>query len=243
MGNALVSACDHIKSRLKQYVREYIGEELVDFAYKRGNIITSHREIPLQEILQERFGKLKCEVIGEGTSSGMREQNHPLGGPAPFFEAVATAVELTVDKETGEVDIQKIVHVSDVGKAINPVRASGVDEGGNIMGVGIALSEELFYNKTGELLNGSSLDYRIPTIADTPREMITRFQENSDGPGTQGAKGLGEGGILAIVPAISGAIFDATGIMFTEIPITPEKIWRAGQKEEEKNAEEKDGVR
>ena len=93
------------------------------------------------------------------------------------------------------------------------------------MGLGVSLSEELRFDRSGHLLNGSSLDYRIPRVEDIPEAWTTIFQENRDGPGPFGAKGMGEGAILAIAPAVCGAVLDATGIYVSEIPLTPEKIW------------------
>ena len=93
------------------------------------------------------------------------------------------------------------------------------------MGVGLALSEEIHYDPSGGIVNGSSLDYRIPTIVDIPAQLTSLFQENRDGPGPFGSKGMGEGGILAVGPAICSAIFELTGVYPRDFPITPEKLW------------------
>ena len=230
MGNALEDACRDIKSQLDLIAKKQYGEGITDLDLRNGTVFIGTQSVTLTELLIKHFGKMMGEIIGNGKFQGDREENHPLGGKAPFFEAVVTAVELSVDRDTGMVELKKIVHASDVGTLLNPVRAEGVDEGGNIMGVGIALSEQLIYGSDGQITNGSSLDYRIPTICDIPKEHLSVFQENHDGPGYRGAKGIGEGGMLAIVPAIIGAVFDATGIQFTEIPVTPERLWKALQK-------------
>ena len=150
-----------------------------------------------------------------------------LGGPFPFYELVVTGIELHIDAGTGAITIDRLVNVTDAGKIINPRRALGVDEGGAVMGLGVSLCEELRFDRSGHLLNGSSLDYRIPRVGDIPETWSTLFQENQDGPGPFGAKGMGEGAILAIAPAVCGAVLDATGIYVSEIPLTPEKIWNA----------------
>ena len=121
------------------------------------------------------------------------------------------------------------MNVTDAGKIINPRRALGVDEGGAVMGLGVSLSEQLLYDDRGHLLNAGSLDYRVPRVVNIPEEFLTVFQEHEDGPGPFGAKGMGEGAILAVAPAICGAVYDATGIYISEIPITPEKLWRTLQ--------------
>ncbi|MEX1277727.1 MAG: molybdopterin cofactor-binding domain-containing protein, partial [Chloroflexota bacterium] len=161
------------------------------------------------------------------TFSAVADETHPLGGPTPFYEAVATAVELQVDPETGLLSIDRVVHATDAGAVLDRQRATGLDEGGLMMGIGLATSEQLIHAEDGRLLNGSSLDYRIPTIGDRPGEVVSLFQENRDGPGPSGAKGLAEGGILAVAPAIRAAIHDATGAFVDDLPFTPEKLWRA----------------
>ena len=97
------------------------------------------------------------------------------------------------------------------------------------MGLGVSLSEQLLFDESGHLLNGCTLDYRIPRIMNIPEEFVSLFQENEDGPGPFGAKGMGEGAILAIAPAVCGAVYDATGIYIGEIPLTPEKLWKTLQ--------------
>ena len=238
MGNAILKACEDISRQIFDYTEEiysFIGSNLT---LKAGRIIGEAGSISIQELLADRSAKGLGEIIGEGCFKSDQDKTHPLGGTTPFYEAVATAVELHIDRGTGNIYIDRMVHVTDAGKLINPIRATGQDDGGNIMGLGLALSEQLFYDQTGHLLNGNSLDYRIPTIEDVPVDLISLFVENADGPGPSGAKGIGEGGILAVVPAICGAILDCTGILFTEIPITPEKLWRALQ---QNNAEGSDG--
>lgn len=168
-----------------------------------------------------------AEVVGQGSYTAEADPTHPLGGPTPFYEAVATAVELTVDERTGHLDIERIVHVTDAGRVLDPVRARGLDEGGLLMGIGLAISEQLVLDADGRARNGSSLDYRIPTTRDVPPRMTSLFLENSDGPGPEGAKGLAEGGILAVAPAICAAVADATGLFLGDLPLTPERIWRA----------------
>jgi CO/xanthine dehydrogenase Mo-binding subunit len=227
MGTALEAACRDIQRQLREMAAEAFGVEQGHVHCDGCRISVHDRKITLAELMGQKMGPYRSEIVGEGSYQGRVDESHPLGGPAPFFEAVATAVELHVDTETGQIFLDKLVHATDVGKVINPMRAAGVDEGGNIMGVGLALSEQLQFDASGAIINGSSLDYRIPTVSDVPEQMISLFQENRDGPGPQGSKGLGEGGILAVAPAICGALFDCTGLLLTEIPFTPERVWRA----------------
>jgi CO/xanthine dehydrogenase Mo-binding subunit len=183
----------------------------------------------LKKQLAEGSGSDERELVGEGSFESEADPDNPLGGPTPFYEAVATSVKLTVDADTGLVSIVNVVHATDAGAVLNPARAKGLDEGGIVMGLGLALSEGLVHADDGRMMNGSSLDYRIPTIGDRPLRVESLFQENADGPGPKGAKGLAEGGILAVAPAVCAAIDDCVGVYVHDLPATPEKIWTLAQ--------------
>ena len=96
-----------------------------------------------------------------------------------------------------------------------------------MMGLGHTLMEHLILDSHGRILNLGALDYRIPTVQDTPQVLHSILIENGDGPGPYGAKGAGEGGILAIAAAIGSAVNQAVGVTIRDLPITPERIWRA----------------
>ncbi len=95
-----------------------------------------------------------------------------------------------------------------------------------MQGIGHTLFEEMVYDH-GQLLNPNLIDYRVPRFSDVPEEFETILVENGDGPGPYGAKGLGEGGVVAVAPAVAGAIYQATGVRIKELPLTPERVWRA----------------
>ena len=119
--------------------------------------------------------------------------------------------------------------VSDVGKALNPSQVRGQDEGAAIMGLGHTLMEHYILDEAGRIRNLGAIDYRIPTSMDLPLAMESAIVENGDGPGPYGAKGMSEGALLAIAPAIAAAVRDATGVVIRELPLTPETVWRALQ--------------
>jgi CO/xanthine dehydrogenase Mo-binding subunit len=118
--------------------------------------------------------------------------------------------------------------LADVGKAIHPILCEGQDEGGVINAVGHSLLEEMIY-KDGQLLNPNLIDYRVPTFAHVPRNFDTILVENGNGPGPFGAKGTGEGGLMPVAPAIGNAVYQATGVRFHDLPITPERLWQGLQ--------------
>ncbi len=135
----------------------------------------------------------------------------------------AHGVEVEVDKGTGKVKIIKYVACHDVGKCINPLLLEGQVQGGAITGVGYALSEELVSDK-GKIVNTTFLDYKMPSILDIPDEFVTHFVETNDENGPFGAKGIGEPGLVPTAPAIANAIYDATGIRLTKLPMTGERL-------------------
>ena len=167
---------------------------------------------------------------------------HPLGGPASFYEFSCTASEVAVDLETGDVELVKHVTVADVGRAINRQHVEMQDEGAAVMGLGHTLMEHLLLDDRGRIRNLGALDYRIPTFKDLPSSMESVLVENGDGPGPGGAKGSGEGGLLATSPAIAAAISQATGVVIRDLPLSPERVWQAMQ-DAKGNLREQEGMK
>lgn len=177
------------------------------------------------ELIATRFGLSGGQLIGEG---GV----HPEGtgsyaeGPV-FWEVCIGAAEVAVDRQTGVVEVIRTATIADVGTAINPQLVERQDEGATMQGIGNALFEELVFSD-GVLLNDNLLEYRVPSLADLPAESTCVIVENADGPGPFGAKGCGEGALAGIVAAIATAVADA-GVPVHELPLTPERVWRAIQ--------------
>jgi len=116
--------------------------------------------------------------------------------------------------------------VADVGKAIHPENCVAQEEGAAMQGIGHTFFEQLVY-ENGQLINPNLVDYRIPTFSDLPEEFHTVLVENGDGPGPFGVRGMGEGGILSVAPSVCNAIDRATGVRIKDLPLTPERVWRA----------------
>lgn len=224
MGRALQDAIDDLTAAIRDHAAPLGDVDPTDVAITQGVVKAGDWQGTYAELMAAVFGAGQGELSGRGQFRSPPDADHVLGGRTPFFEAVVTAVEVSVDTETGFLQIHRAVHVTDAGRILNRPRAIGLDEGGVVMGMGLACSEQLVY-RDGVLLNAGSLDYRIPTAADIPAVSVSLFQENGDGPGPHGSKGLGEGGILAIAPALAAAVFDCTGVRICDLPITAEKIW------------------
>ena len=146
-------------------------------------------------------------------------------GPSPCYSYSACVVELTVDEETGTVDLENVWIGHDVGRALNPLLVEGQVEGSVYMGIGEALMEEQVFRKNLHK-QPSMLDYKSPTTLETP-EIHTILVETDDPEGPFGAKEAGQGPLLPVIPAIANAIHHALGIRIDEVPITPDKILKA----------------
>jgi 4-hydroxybenzoyl-CoA reductase alpha subunit len=143
-------------------------------------------------------------------------------GPSPCYSFSACVVDLSVDEETGEVELHDVWVAHDVGRALNPLLVEGQVEGSIYMGIGEALMEAQVFRK-GLHKTPSMLDYKSPTTLETP-EIHTILVETDDPEGPFGAKEAGQGPLLPVIPAIANAVYDAVGVRVDEVPVTPEKI-------------------
>jgi CO/xanthine dehydrogenase Mo-binding subunit len=227
MGNAVLAACRQIQARLRSMAAGLYGLADADVTVEGGVVRLPDRELSVREVLSAGLGTLGGELIGVGEARKDAEPDHPLGGAAAFFEFNCTAIEASVDEETGDVTIHRHVIVSDVGKAINPLQVRMQDDGAAIQGLGHTLMEHYIFDEQGRIRNLGAIDYRIPTSMDLPLEMVSDMVENADGPGPYGAKGMSEGALLPVAAAVAAAVRDATGITIRDLPMTPERVWRA----------------
>jgi len=229
MGNAVLQACREIQAKLRDMAAKLHGVSQEAIVVERGVVRLADQELRIREILRSGLGRLGGELIGIGESRKEDDPGHPLGGSAAFFEFNCTAIEAEVDRETGDIRILRHVTVSDVGKALNPLQVRMQDEGAAIMGLGHTLMEHYIFDDSGRIRNLGAIDYRIPTSLDLPVELRSEMVENSDGPGPYGAKGMSEGALLCVAPAVAAAVRDATGVAIRDLPLTPERVWRALQ--------------
>jgi len=175
-------------------------------------------------VVRAWFGGPFGECIGRGY---VRRAGTTAEMP-PFWEIGCVGVEVSVDEATGQVRVERLVTVGDVGCAVNPQLVESQDLGAAIMGLGMALTEELVYTADGTLLSGNLVEYRVPRAGDIPA-WTSILAERGDGVGVYGAKGGGEGSLNPIAAAIANAIRRATGARLREAPFTPERVWQALQ--------------
>ena len=232
MGNAVLAACRDIQAKIRTMVARLESVDEAVVVADRGEVRIGERVWPLRDVLIRGLGRLGGEVVGLGEMRKEADPDHPLGGTTAFFEFNCTAVEVVVDRETGDVTIARHVTVSDVGRALNPSQVRGQDEGAAIMGLGHTLMEHLIHDDEGRIRNLGAIDYRIPTSMDLPLRMESDIVENEDGPGPYGAKGMSEGALLCVAPAVAAAVYDAVGVRIRDLPLSPERVWRALQEAE-----------
>jgi CO/xanthine dehydrogenase Mo-binding subunit len=219
MGPAVRTAAADVASQLLEIASQRFELEQRSLSLKGGNIVSADGgSWPIEEIT----GLLEsAQILGVGSR-----------GPNPTGMRVLTfgvqVAEVAVDVETGEVRVERIAAIHDVGRVINPLGASSQVEGGIIQGLGHTLSEERLLDPRSGIVLTQTLDsYRMPTIADVP-EIVTDLVDVPDQHLTNlGSKGLGEPPIVPTSAAIANAIRDATGADVRSLPITREEMLRA----------------
>lgn len=224
MGLCVQRAAADVKRQLRTWAAEALSVDPSAFDEERAGLRHGGELLTWDEIVRRWFGGGSGEVVGTGylRRAGVTKEL-PL-----FWELGCLGVEVSVDEETGETRVERLVTIGDVGCAVNPIMAEGQDIGGAIMGMGIGLREELIYE--GEtLVNANLFDYRVPRTTDLPPEVISILAERGDGVGPYGAKGGGEATVNPIAPAIANAVYRAVGVRLREAPLTPERVWRALQ--------------
>jgi 4-hydroxybenzoyl-CoA reductase subunit alpha len=170
---------------------------------------------------------------------GKKYRGAAVGGTMGYSYS-AQVVEVSVDEETGVVTVDKVWVAHDCGKALNRLTVEGQVQGSVWMGMGQAMSEEAAYHE-GLMLTANMLDYRVPTIQDSP-PIEVGIVESNDPHGPFGAKEAGEGSLAAFLPALTNAIADAIGIRFNDLPVTPDRVFEAIEKRKRSLAKSSGGA-
>ena len=192
---------------------------------RRTNLTPAGRSLPFVEaaILARREGR-NLEAFYEYRAPATVALGQP--GDAHFAYGFATqAVQVEVDLTSGEVQVLRVVAAHDVGRAINPLAVEGQIEGGVMMGIGYALTEE-FRVEQGVVKSDNLARYKIPTIRRMP-EVYSIILEYRTSEGPFGAKGVGEVTSVPTAPAILNAIYNACGARLTQLPATPQRVLAA----------------
>ena len=216
MGHAVRLAAEEVCSKLRALARE-VGEP-------EGS------NISIADLFKKKYGMQAGNIVGSGTykpdytpaAAGTGQSTNI----TPFWMVGGAGAEVEVDTETGHVLVAKVVNVIDCGKQINPRIVETQISGASIMQLGFTMFENMQLDG-GQVTNASLADYKIPGILDVPRIMVNEAIDAYQHNGPFGAKGAGESATLCLSPAIANAIDDAVGVRLTELPLTPEAVFRA----------------
>jgi 4-hydroxybenzoyl-CoA reductase subunit alpha len=238
MGNAAIQAAE----RARDLIAEAVARKL---ELPREKLVFAERRVFLGEDPEQGMDWKEAVICAEelhGTLGSVGSYSPPRSaarfqgggvGPSAAYSYSASIVEVEVDRLTGWITVPRIYIAHDIGRALNPVLVRGQGEGGVYMGLGEALMEEQVFRRLPAKLSGalvhkfpSMLEYKSPTTHDMP-EVITELIEDPDPNGPFGAKEVGQGPLLPIMPALANAVYDAVGVRIDEIPVTPDKVIRA----------------
>lgn len=224
-GNAVKIACEKLRNNIIEASKDELKLNTdIGINIKNGTIYL--KSYPNKNItLKEIANKFDSELTSEGIFiAKTTEMDSETGQGAPYWPYTfgACGVTVEVDTNTGLVEIIESVVAQDVGKAINPSSIEGQIDGGFSMALGYTLMEDLNLVK-GVIKNNRFTNYLIPTSLDMP-EIHKIIIEDPESSAPYGAKGIGEPVMIPVTPAILNAIYDATGVRMTEIPVTPDKL-------------------
>ena len=235
MGNAAIDASNKVKNLIAQATAEQLEVAPDKLVFANGRVAFDGRSVTFAEAVsfaEEKFGTLGALGSYKPPRAPGRYKGAGVG-PSPAYSYTACVVEAEVDPATGWITVPKIWIAHDIGRTINPVLARGQVEGSVYMGLSEALMEEQVFRRLPPKLSRalvhkipSLLEYKSLTSLDMP-EVDTVLIEDPDPNCPFGAKEVGQGPLLPVMPAVANAIYDAVGVRIDELPITPDKVLRA----------------
>ena len=235
VGNAAIEAAQNLKALLVAAAARKLdakpGEiECLGELYRAG---AQDKGLTFNEVVTEALKDTGTITVTGNYSTipeshgGKKYRGAAIGGTMGYSYS-AQVVEVSVDEETGVVTVDKVWVAHDCGKALNRLTVEGQVQGSVWMGMGQAMSEEAAYHD-GLMVTANMLDYRVPTIQDSP-PIEVGIVESIDPHGPFGAKEAGEGSLAAFLPALTNAIADAIGLRFNNLPVTPDRVFAALEK-------------
>jgi carbon-monoxide dehydrogenase large subunit len=243
-GTALLMSCDKVIAKAKVLAAHLLGVKPKDTVFKAGKFTaaSSGRAAGKKKAKEpvKRPKVLTWPALAQAAyvAKDLPRNFEPGLEAASFYEPAnctypfgthLCAVE--VDRETGQVEFKKYVAVDDCGNQVNPLLVEGQVQGGILHSVGQALFESVVYDENGQLLTGEFMDYPIGRASDVPAYLMASTVTPSP-VNPLGLKGVGEAGTIGATPAVANAVIDALsplGIRHLDLPLTPEKVWKAIQ--------------
>ena len=233
MGNAAIEAAERARAPLAEAVSAKLGVPRSRLVFGGGRVFDAENpdaSVSFAEAVQ--IAETKFGTIGStGSYKPPRAPGRYKGagvGPSPAYSYSAAVAEVDVDPETGLVSVERIYIGHDIGRSINPSLVMGQVEGSVYMGLGEALMEAMEYRGNRGVVHKfpSMLEYKSPTTLEMC-DVVTYLIEDPDPNGPYGAKEVGQGPLLPVMPAVANAVFDAVGVRVDEVPISAEKVLKA----------------
>lgn len=227
-GIAVYRATERIKEKAKRLAAHMLEANLQDLVYQDGKVMVRGTPAKAKTIQEIALASAVGYSLPEGMEPFLDETSYydPPNCTYPFGTHICL---VEVDKDTGKTNILRYIAVDDVGNVINPMIVDGQIHGGVAQGIAQALYEQAVYDENGQLISGSLMDYAVPTAAMLPSYETSRTVTPSP-VNPLGVKGAGETGTIASTPAVVNAVLDALaplGVKQMDMPLTPEKVWRA----------------
>jgi len=227
-GNSALGAAREARLKLLDAAAARLKRKPEELDLHKGKVVDRSGGEPLEsigKIIRGLHFGAKNELVMtthfyEPPSTSPDEKH--MGNISACYAFGTHVAEVEVDLDTGVVKVLKICAAHDVGRVINRLGIEGQVEGGIAQGIGYCLSEELKV-EGGRILNSTFTDYKLCTATELP-DLDIAFVETHDPTGPYGAKGIGESPLIPVAPAIANAVFDATGVRITELPLTPERV-------------------
>jgi CO/xanthine dehydrogenase Mo-binding subunit len=228
-GSGVKKGAEAAKEMVLETAAEHFGLSVVDLETRDSEVYVVTD--PTQRVSFAQLGRefmlshAGSPMIAQGTyvpDTVLPDPKTKYGNISPTYVFGTHVAEVEVDTETGEVIVTGYWASHDVGRCINPLILEGQVEGGVVQGIGWGLTEAMVQDQ-GHVLNPTFLDYRMPGPLDVP-PIVSDFVEPVDPKGPFGAKGIGEPAHNPVAAAIANAVYDALGVRFTELPLSPERV-------------------
>ncbi|MFJ4868470.1 molybdopterin-dependent oxidoreductase [Streptomyces sp. NPDC088757] len=216
-GKAVLLAASSLAERLRTLAARHTGTARHLCVLGAESVDCAGRTVPLKELYEAGHAL--------GAAQELAADGH-WGGSPRSVAFNAQWFRIAVDPGSGEIRILRSVHAADAGKVMNPMQCRGQVEGGVAQALGATLFETVRVDERGEVTTAAFRRYRLPQYADVPRTEV-HFTETTDAIGPLGAKSMSESPFNPVVPAFANALRDATGIRFTELPVTRDRVWLA----------------
>ncbi len=225
-GTAIYRATERVKKKMARIAAHKLGVKPGELVFAGGKVETADgkKSLAFGEVVGEAY---YARRLPPGVEPGLTEQ-YVFEPPNYTFPFGAHLAVTEVDAETGEVHLRNYFAVDDCGRILNPMLVDGQIQGGLAQGIGQALWEDLVYDKNGQLVTGTLMDYAVPKAHQFPW-FETANTETKTPVNPLGVKGVGEAGTIASTPAIVNSVVDALrpfGVRHIDMPLKPEKIWR-----------------